>query len=396
MRSPAMQREAVEPLQFVLKVTARCNLDCTYCYVFNKADQSWRSRSRVMSDEVFEASLARIRKHCERSRQNVVRLMFHGGEPTLAGQARFRRWLTRIHEVFDDTFVSLAMQTNSTLIDDEWGTLLHEHGVEVGVSIDGPRELNDRFRIDHAGRGSYDKIMAGIDVLRRHDVRFSILSVVHLGGDGLAVYDHFRSIEPDTINFLFPDHTHEDFAAVTEEHGPHPVADFLLPVADEWYRSESRGGDVPLLRNICRIILGGESRSDMFGNQPLGFVFVEPDGEIEGLDVLRIDEEGAASIGLNVLRDDFTSITSASPFHAQAIFDGVPLPRDCRGCVERETCAGGYLPHRFSRRRGFDNRSVWCADILLLFGRLRELLDVPTAETGLRREVLAEMAAEAR
>src|SRR5262245_3983627 len=104
------------PLQFIFKVTARCNLNCTYCYVFNKADQSWRSRSRVMPDEIFESALARIRRHCEASGQPIIRLMFHGGEPMLAGVPRFRRWLERInHELEGFTQVSLAMQTNAIL-----------------------------------------------------------------------------------------------------------------------------------------------------------------------------------------------------------------------------------------------------------------------------------------
>ena len=129
----------------------------------------------------------------------------------------------------------------------------------------------------------------------------------------------------------------------------------------------------------------------MFGNPPLGFVFIETDGEIEGLDVLRLDAEGMASTGLNVMHDDFSSIASVSPFHAQAIFDGLPLPQGCVGCPEQDTCAGGYLPHRFSTSRGFDNPSVWCADILILFAYVRDLLGVDGSETRLRRQALREM-----
>jgi uncharacterized protein len=391
-----MLNEIAQPLQFVFKSTARCNLNCSYCYVFNKADQSWRTRSRVMSDEVFEAALRRVRRHCDDSGQPIVRIMFHGGEPLLAGVARFRRWLEIIdRELGGRVRVLLAVQTNATLIREDWAKLFAEHRVEVGVSIDGPRELNDRFRIDHAGRGSYDRIVRGIEALHQQGVPFSILSVIQLGADGLSVYQHFRSLRPNTINFLFPDYNHDDIAEVRQQYGPTPIANFLIPVADDWFRGEAKGGDVPILRNLCRIILGGETRSDMFGNPPLGFVFVEVDGEIEGLDVLRVDAAGLASTGLNVFHDDFRGIVSASPFHAQAIFDGVPLPTDCSSCHERETCAGGYLPHRYSHARGFDNRSVWCRDILLLFSHLRKLMEVDVAETTLRRTILAEMAGAA-
>jgi len=346
-----------------------------------------------MSDEVFDAALERVRRHCDASGQAIVRVMFHGGEPLLAGVARFRRWLDRIDtELGPRISVILAVQTNATLIRDEWAKLFADYGVEVGVSLDGPPELNDRFRVDHAGRGSYQRIMRGIEALREQCVPFSILSVIQLGADGLSIYRHFCSMNPTTINFLFPDYNHEDVGEPRRQHGPTPIADFLIPIADEWYRAAAQGGEVPLLRNICRIILGGSSRSDMFGNPPLGFVFVEVDGEIEGLDVLRIDAEGMASTGLNVIHHDFEAIADASPFHARAIFQGLPLPRDCSACPEKETCAGGYLPHRFSRARGFDNPSAWCADILLLFSHLRELLRVNVDETTLRRALLEEMA----
>jgi uncharacterized protein len=388
-----MSSHSAPHLQFVFKVSARCNLDCTYCYVFNKADQSWKSRSAVMSDTVFEAAISRVRRHCIASGQNVVRLMFHGGEPLLIGTRRFRRWLEQIdHELKDIVKVRLAIQTNATLIDDDWAHLFAENGVEVGVSLDGPQAVNDRFRIDHFGYGSYAKIINGIGTLRRHGADFSLLSVIQLGADGAAIYNHFRNLEPRTINFLFPDHNHDDIAQVRALHGATPIFDFLRPVIDAWALDAGEAADVPLLRNLCRLILGGESRSDMFGNAALGFVFVEVDGDIEGLDVLRLDGEGMAACGANVLTNDFSSIAQLSDFHDRAIFRGLPLPNGCAVCPERQTCAGGYLPHRYSLARGFDNPSAWCADILLLFDYLRQLLDVDVAETRLRRDLLVEIA----
>jgi uncharacterized protein len=202
-------------------------------------------------------------------------------------------------------------------------------------------------------------------------------------------------MRPDTINFLFPDYNQEDIGNIRAVHGPRPLFDFLLPVIDAW-ATDPGAGEVPLLRNMCRLILGGESRSDMFGNAPLGFVFVEVDGAIEGLDVLRLDGQGIASCGVNVLADDFSAIARMSEFHDRAIFRGLPLPTACAGCPESDTCAGGYLPHRYSVARGFDNASAWCADILFLFQYLRRVLNVDAAETQLRRKVLAEIAADHR
>ena len=183
-----MSSHSEQSLQFVLKVSARCNLNCTYCYVFNKADQSWKSRSALMGDAVFDAAIGRIRRHCIASGQSIVRLMFHGGEPLLVGPRRFRGWLDRIAAELDGIVkVRLAIQTNATLIDDEWARLFAERAVEVGVSLDGPQAVNDRFRIDHAGRGSYLNVVRGIETLRRHGAAFSLLSVIQPGADGAAI-----------------------------------------------------------------------------------------------------------------------------------------------------------------------------------------------------------------
>lgn len=382
------------PLQFVLKTAARCNLNCSYCYVFNKADQSWRDRPGTMPDDTFSLTIERIRRHCLESGQPIVRVMFHGGEPLLIGVRHFRQWLVQIDQMLGTALpVSLAIQTNGTLIDDEWAQLFLEHDVEVGISLDGPADLNDRFRVDHSGRGSYREVVRGIETLRRYSIPINLLSVVQPGVDGLSIYRHFLKFRPSTINFLFPDHNHDDIEEVRRRCGATPVADFLIPIADEWYRNRPDGTDLPLIRNIFRLLLGGQTRSDMFGNPPLGFVFIESDGEIEGLDVLRLDGERFSATGLNVHRHDFAEIATHSEFHNLAILQGMPLPKACRSCPEGETCAGGYLPHRYSKSNGFDNPSAWCPDILKLFRHLRTLLDVDLTETELRRMALQQVAA---
>ena len=124
---------------------------------------------------------------------------------------------------------------------------------------------------------------------------------------------------------------------------------------------------------------------------PLRFVFIETDGEIEILDVLRTSSSGITDTGLNVLRNDFQQLADVSRFHSDVVFKGVPIPTGCGSCIEKSTCSGGYLPHRYSRDRGFDNPSVWCADLLKLFAHVRERLGVTVEETQLRRDALAEL-----
>jgi|ERR1041385_981396 len=379
-------------LQVVYKIASNCNLDCSYCYVYNKGDDSWRRRPAIMSDDVFDGAVESTRRQCLWSGQTAVNVTFHGGEPTLVGAERFDRWCKRVADGLKDIVrVKLCLQTNATLLDDKWAEVLSRHNVEVGVSVDGTPEMHDKFRVDHRGRGSYDQVVRGIEALKRAGIPLEVLSVIPFGADGIEIHRHFIDLGAKSINYLLPDYTHDTIGPIHEQFGETPCADFLIPIFDEWWFKETMDVKISLFLTMARVILGGASKQDILGNHPLRFVFVETDGAIEALDVLRICQPGITGTGLNVLRDDFRQIADVSPLHRGTIFTGMPLPAGCQSCVERDTCGGGYLPHRFSRSRGFDNPSVWCADLLRLFAHIRQRLNVDEKETALRRQVLHEL-----
>jgi len=263
--------------------------------------------------------------------------------------------------------------------------------VSVGLSMDGPPEVHDAMRVDHRGRGSYAAVVRAARQLQAARIPLQILSVLQLGADSVSIHQHFADLGAQTIGYLLPDYTHDTIAAVRERHGAAPCAAFLLPLLDQWWTAQSDDPSLCIFTNMARLVLGGDSVQDIVGGGPFRFVFVETDGAIEGLDVLRVCGSGFASARLNVLENDFSAVEQASRLHWISIHEGTPLPAACSSCQERHTCAGGYLPHRFSSRRGFNNPTVWCADMLLLLGRLRELMEVPPAETALRRSVLLEM-----
>ncbi len=388
--------QVTPPLQFVLKTASRCNLNCSYCYVYNKGNESWRDRPAFMADDVFDASVARIHRYCRTSGQPSVMISFHGGEPCLMGVERFAARCRQLRrDLGQHLHVRLILQTNGTLLDDEWAEVIKDCNVEVGLSVDGDESVHDANRVDHGRRGSYKRVCRGLAALHDAGVPFSILSVIQPGADGRAAHRHLQSLDPAGINYLFPDFTHDSFGQIRRTYGPTPCWDFLRPIFEDWAGSWPPGVMIPLFWNVIRLVMGANSNLDVLGNDHLPFVFIQADGSIEGLDVLGVCGAEIPQTGLNVLTDDFADIGAASDFLRSAIFLGTSLPQGCQGCPERDTCGGGYLPHRYSSDRGFDNPSVWSADLLAFFGHVRSWLGVTAEETVARREALRLTAGEA-
>ncbi len=375
-------------LDHIVKIASRCNLNCSYCYVYNKEDTSWRDRPSVMSRETYSALIERVRTHALLSGQDVVRLMFHGGEPTMVGTERFA-WMcaTAREQLGDVTHVELSMQTNGTRLSRTWTSVLRENEVNLGISLDGPKDVNDLNRVDHRGRGSHDAVARGAKLLAEEGIPLQILSVVQPGADPLITHHHFLELGSTSISYLLPAYTHDTVGSVREEFGPTPCADFLIPIFDDWWLNSTIDLSIREFWNLGRLIMGGSSQLDTIGNPPLRFVCTETDGSIQGLDMLRVCEDGLVEMGLNVHTDDFSQIADASPFH-EAVLDGLPLPTGCRGCPEEVTCAGGHPPARYSQAAGFDNPSVWCADLLALFAHVRKRMGISHEETARRRAAL--------
>lgn len=355
----------------VLKIAERCNLNCSYCYMYNHEDQTWRERPRLMSDRVYDATLRAIRDYSAGHPGPEMTLIFHGGEPLLVGKNRFDELCRRASEVLTQPPVRFSVQTNGTLVDDEWARIFIRHQVHVGVSIDGPPEIHDASRVNHAGHGSHARAVRGLRRLQEAGLTPAVLCVVEPGADGLAIYDHFRSLGVSTMNFLLPDVSHDHKQRLYGGRGPTPVADYLIPIFDRWFADDDAEIRVRIFWGLLRMLMGGHGETDAFGNPPMRYLVVESDGSIEPLDALKVCEPGLTQVGLNVLRHGFDDLQLGKPLLHQLVTEGLPLPTACKPCPEKDICGGGYYPNRYSKTNGFDNPSVWCADILKLMRHLR-------------------------
>ena len=182
-----------------------CNLDCQYCFYLRKEamfpDHHAASDFR-MNDRTLEAF---VQQNIESSPRSQIDFAWQGGEPTLMGLDFFRR-AVELQKRYcpEGKTITNAIQTNGTLLNDEWGEFLAKHKFLVGISIDGPRELHDRYRVDRGGRPTFDRVMQGLAVLKKHGAEFNTLTVVHreLAHHPLEVYDFLLEIGSRYLQFI--------------------------------------------------------------------------------------------------------------------------------------------------------------------------------------------------
>ena len=368
-----MEAAAIRTL--VVKLASRCNLACNYCYIYKHEDTSWRSRPAFMADDVFDAMLARMVEHCDPRPGHRMSLVFHGGEPTLLPASRFETLIARARRTLGGRLAGLSMQSNALRLTGDWLRAIEVTGVNVAVSLDGPPEVHDRVRIDHAGRGSHAATVAGLSRLVSIGVEPQVLCVVQPGTDGLAAFRHFLDLGVRHMNFLLPDVSHDNKARWYGDFGPAPVADYLLPIFEDWFLRDDPGIRVVLFWELLSRLMGGPGVTDCFGNPRMSYLIIETDGAIEALDALRVCEPGMGDSGLTVREHGFDDLALGRPLVHQAVHLGFPLCATCRACPHAGTCGGGFLPHRYARSNGFDNPSVWCGDIQILLRRLRRAID---------------------
>jgi len=171
---------------------ATCNLDCDYCFFLSKEMLYPGSRFR-MAEDLQELYLRQLLA-AHRGVPEVI-VAWQGGEPTLMGLDFYRRSVELVEQLKQPgQQVLLTMQTNGTLLNDEWGAFLAENHVLVGISIDGPRDIHDSYRVDKGGKPTFDRVMRGLEALRRNKVDYNVLTTIHAANEkrGREVYRFLR------------------------------------------------------------------------------------------------------------------------------------------------------------------------------------------------------------
>lgn len=361
----------------LVKVHSRCNLMCDYCYEYNSGNTSWRSKPKEMSESVYEQMLVRVKEHCVRHEVAEMFFSFHGGEPLLRKPEWYRYAATRAREVLGPvTSIAFGMQSNGTLLTSEWVNVFHELGIGYGISIDGPKETHDRYRVHSNGDPSFEQTMNGLQHLltpKGRSIWGGILSVINVESNPIQVFEFLAQFDPPSIDFLEPHGSWERLPTGKTSYQDQTYGQWLIQLFDFWFDHPTYS-KIPIRKfdEIIEHCYGGRGSLESFGLEPVTLVTIATDGMVESVDCVKAAHPNAHQLGLNVYENTFDDVLRHPMVQLRQI--GVDaLDKTCRSCEHVLICGGGYFAHRYDPTDdSFAHRTIYCQDLKLLIGHIRE------------------------
>ena len=324
---------------------SKCNLDCAYCFYLKKEQLYPDSRFR-MSDEVLERYIVQL---IESHRSNIVTVTWQGGEPTLMGIDFFRRAIAfqKKHARPGMTFEN-SLQTNGTLLTDEWCQFLRNNDFLVGISIDGPRELHDAYRVNRVGKPTFDAVMRGLGLLQKHEVEHNILvSVNRRNADHpLEIYRFFRDdVGADWLQ-LIPVVERVGESAVSDRSvTPQQWGNFLVTIFDEWASNDVGRMFVQTFEAAVSKWMGMPTSGMCIFEPTCGYALaLEHNGDLYACD--HFVEPGHL-LG-NITQNHITELVSSQQQTEFGRNKHDSLPRECRECEVLFACQGECPRNRFT------------------------------------------------
>jgi uncharacterized protein len=359
---------------FLVKIASRCNLDCDYCYVYHHADQSWRTMPAVMSASDRSAFATQLGRYVREEQISRCVVIFHGGEPLLAGADTIASFAQQLrHETGPEVSIDFGLQTNGLLLSDAALATLENANIAVSLSLDGPKEVNDLHRTTRRGRSSFDRVSAALERLRtRPKVFAGIIAVIDPRISPESLFAFFAEHKPPKLDFLLPD-AHHLRPPPGRDVNPDLYKDWLIRAFDLWL---DQYPDLPVrtFEALLDAATGLPSATDAFGLGDVSLVTVETDGSYHDLDVLKVVGDGASQLSGTVRDTLIAAVANSSALAAHSrLLTKEGLCADCRSCVVVDVCGGGSLPHRFGAT-GFQNPTVYCAEMLALITHVRDRL----------------------
>jgi uncharacterized protein len=391
-QSPDIRNSSAPPAGFqvmVKPIGPACNLACRYCYYLEKAQLYPDNETYRMPDAVLESF---TRQYIAAHKGPEIPFAWQGGEPLLLGLGFFKRAVALQRQYCPPgQRVTNALQTNGTLLDPEWCAFFREHGFLIGLSIDGPRQLHDRYRLDRGGKPTFDRALRGLQMLRQHGVEFNTLTVVnrHNARRPLDVYRFLRDQGSPFMQFIplvervgerkgqlasAPDLTRPDESPVAEwSVEPLAFGEFLCAVFDEWIRNDVGRVYVQIFEVQLGLHMGLPSSLCVFSETCGRGLILEHNGDLYACDHFVYP---AHNLG-NIMKQPLLELV-ALPQQIQFGRDKRDkLPQCCRECDVLFACRGECPKHRFvTTRDGEPGWNYLCPGYKRFLHHIRPYMDM--------------------
>lgn len=436
-RDPSSRTTADRPFHVMTKPNGpACNLECEYCFYLDKTELYPERSDFGMSDETLETF---VRQYIEGQPGPVVTFAWQGGEPTLLGLEFYRKVITfQEKHAPDGVRIQNTLQTNGTLLDETWCQFLSKHDFLVGISIDGPRDLHNRFRKTRADGATFDRVMNGLSLLEKYDVEHNALCVVNTCNSRhpLKTYEFFKERDIEWIQFIplvEPIHTSgtdadsdigidaehpgedgevnghqvpewvrerggaverrdEDYAAVVDAARGAPVTErsvdpdvyggFMCTIFDEWIRNDVGDISVRLFDQCLETVFRGESSLCVFREACGSQVALEHNGDVYACDHF-VDPGFRRG---NIHDAHLADLVDAPEQRQFGEYKRDGLPPRCRNCDVRELCHGGCPKNwHLTTPEGTPGLNHLCAGYRRFFTYIQPYLELVerTADDGL-------------
>lgn len=324
-----------------------CNLNCSYCYYLKKQDLYPEGEPFRMPDALLEEYIV---QHIEASVGSVINFSWHGGEPILLGLDYFRKIaaLQRKHRPSRQRITN-GIQTNGTLLNEDWCRFLAEEGFSVGISLDGPQEMHDLYRVTRGQRPTHGEAMRGYRLLQQHRITSDLLCVVHAGNvlHPSEVYQFFKEINASYIGFLpLVEPLQDGEGRVSRRTVPAEAwGDFLCAIFNEWKNRDIERIKIQIFEETARTAFGQEQALCIFRKTCGDIPVVEHNGDFFCCDHY-VDKEHRLGNILEIPLGDLLESPEQRRF-GRAKWE--TLPRYCRACEVLNLCYGGCPKDRILR-----------------------------------------------
>jgi uncharacterized protein len=384
-----MLPEAAAPMNLpifrsaVVKLTARCDLDCSYCYMFNQKDRTFeRVPSRLDIDDAI-LLLKRIEEHSRIDRFSRFDLALHGGEPTLWPLRFFAQFFETVEKIRQGGLnIALGLQTNAYKMRPDLLRLLEQHRVPLSVSVDGPKQFNDARRITKSRAGSYDRVFRNLCAIADGPQAKLLSAVLCVGNPEIPPEEFIDWIDrlpvrrvdilwPMEFNYRNLPWSGKTFAAYCE----HPsYGEWFSELFKIWWKRDDPSLVIRIFFESILVILGSREHTDMIVNDRIDMLVINTDGGAEYHDFMRSYKDGGVRTPYNIRTHSFDEIARDEVF--QYLYDlGKHLPHECRECSVASVCGGGFLPGRMDDTSRFPvRRSVLCPDQFRFFRTVYETM----------------------